>query len=377
MIRGDISGEDPALKKEVYPGRHYDKKVRDTQQKRKKPVIVILTVTFCAIVFCTSGYFVAKQAIEDYRTAKIIDQLRTTETPTDPGTEPPTIPVIQPGTEPGTSEPTDSATEPGTESTEPPTEQKTEDIKEVPTLPATERPTEKPTEPPRTYNELKNTEIHPDLVDLDNIPYLNISAEKIAELREQSSQFVCWFSFEGPTKDPVKGLPIDIPAVKTTDNSFYLDHDFNRKNSGNGWVYMDYRNKSSLLSNRNSIFYGHAKSYKMFGGLKYLNERPQWYKNGYNHFIRISTPEYDTVWQVFSWYETDIYDKYITTYFPTDQDFIDFCYERQEKNQLKGWLSEFEFDKDSHIVTLSTCKGSDKNVRVAVHAVLVKSQKRQ
>ena len=140
---------------------------------------------------------------------------------------------------------------------------------------------------------------------------------------------------------------------------------------------MDYRNKSSLLSNRNSIFYGHAKSYKMFGGLKYLNERPQWYKNGYNHFIRISTPEYDTVWQVFSWYETDIYDKYITTYFPTDQDFIDFCYERQEKNQLKGWLSEFEFDKDSHIVTLSTCKGSDKNVRVAVHAVLVKSQKRQ
>jgi len=212
--------------------------------------------------------------------------------------------------------------------------------------------------------------IRPEEIKLSTIPYLRVS--NLKKLLNTNSDTVGWIYIAG-SKEEAKGTPIDTAIVQTTDNEYYLDHTFDKKENINGWVYADYRcNMDSITSNYNTVIYGHARSYKMFGGLKELNEAVEWYSNGNNHFIKINTFNDETVWQIFSWYETDIYFDYIKTNFQDSNEFIRFAYEVQSKNQMEGVFETFEFTENDRILTLSTCKGLDRAVRIAVHAKLVK-----
>ena len=210
--------------------------------------------------------------------------------------------------------------------------------------------------------------IHPDNINLEDIAYL--SGINFKNLKEINSDTVAWICIPG--NDAITGLPVDTAVVQSTDNNYYLSHSFDKSENVNGWIYADYRNNmDQITSNYNTVIYGHARSYRMFGGLKNLNSTPEWYKNGYNHFIKITTPKDETIWQIFSWHETNVYYNYIQTEFENSQEFIDFANALQDKNELKGYFSTFEFTENSRIITLSTCKGSNPANRVAVHAVLV------
>lgn len=213
--------------------------------------------------------------------------------------------------------------------------------------------------------------IAPQDISLDEITYLK--ASNLKKLKKSiNPDCVGWFYVPG-SKSEAYGMPIDQPIVQTTDNDFYLEHSFYLDENQNGAIFFDFRNDTEYItSNYNTIVYGHARSYRMFGGLKNLNKAEKWYSNGYNHFIKINTETEETVWQIFSWYETDIYDDYIATDFSSKLDFIRFCYNLQDKNQIEGAFQVFDFDENSRILTLSTCKGTNQTVRVAVHAKLVK-----
>lgn len=208
-------------------------------------------------------------------------------------------------------------------------------------------------------------------IDPQSLPFLQ--TVNFSALRAENSDTKAWLYF--PTTADVKGLPISMPVVQTTDNSYYLNHSFDRTYSDNGWVYADYRNNmTSLKSNRNLIFYGHARSYRIFGGLKYLNTQTTWQKDGYNHFLYVNTPYEKTVWQIFSWYETSADFNYIATEFSSGDDYVSFLNTLQDKNEIPAF-ERFLFTEDCRILTLSTCKGADENMRVAVHAVLVKYER--
>jgi len=212
--------------------------------------------------------------------------------------------------------------------------------------------------------------IRPEEINIEDVSYLKVS--NLGSLTKVNSDTKGWIYVPG-SKTEAKGTPIDTAIVQTTDNEYYLTHTFDKKENINGWVYADYRcNMDSITSNYNTVIYGHARSYKMFGGLKDLDEAVEWYSNGNNHFIKINTFKDETVWQIFSWYETDIYFDYIKTDFANSTDFIRFAYEVQGKNQMTGAFETFDFDENDRILTLSTCKGFDRAVRVAVHAKLVK-----
>lgn len=66
---------------------------------------------------------------------------------------------------------------------------------------------------------------------------------------------------------------IDYPVMQTTDNEYYLKHNFNQEKDANGCIFMDY-NCDVILGNDNWILYGHhMKSGKMFAILQsYANE---------------------------------------------------------------------------------------------------------
>ncbi len=208
-------------------------------------------------------------------------------------------------------------------------------------------------------------------VDTDALSYLQTLG--FESLWEQNEDTVAWM-YWGTTTD-VKGLPFNMPVVQTENNEFYLSRSFDKSNSDNGWIYADYRcDMSDITSNRNTIIYGHARSYLMFGGLRYLNTKSKWQQDGRNHFIYINTPTERTVWQVFSWYETTTAFNYINTYFSGDAEYLEFLNTVQSKNKISAF-ERFQFTPESRILTLSTCKGSNSDVRIAIHAVLVKHER--
>lgn len=213
-------------------------------------------------------------------------------------------------------------------------------------------------------------EVSVDEISLSDISYLSINLPLAVE-KTQNADLMGWFYFCGP--ESIYGLPINTALMKTDNNEYYLTRDIYKNYNENGSVYMDYRCYSNLLNNRNTVVYGHARSYRAFGGLKYLNNAKRWYMDANNHFIKVQTGSVNTVWQVFSWYETNENADYTRVSFGSDSEFVKYAKMLQDRNQIPQ-LQKFNFTADSRIMTLSTCKGSG-NGRVAVHAVLVKYTK--
>ncbi len=219
---------------------------------------------------------------------------------------------------------------------------------------------------PRQWQKIAPTEIDP-----DKLQFLQVSG--FDKLKLQNNETVAWMYW--PTTTDVKGLPFNMPVVQTANNDFYLTHTYDKSWHANGWVYVDYRcDMEDLRANRNLIIYAHARSYQMFGGLRFLNTKTKWQEDGYNHFIYINTPTGKAIYQVFAWYETTTAHNYIDTYFSSGEEYVAFLNDLQSRNVISAF-EKFTFTPEDRIITLSTCKGTNSDVRIAVHAVLVKYEK--
>jgi len=191
-------------------------------------------------------------------------------------------------------------------------------------------------------------------------PYYKNYPKVISVLKQTNPDTVGWLT--------VKNTTVNYPVVQSSNNSYYLTHDFNRHSNTLGWIYMDYRNNAQELG-RNTIIYGHnlAKDKLMFGNLS-ATLQESWYKNEANHIITFNTEKADMQWKVFSIYKVPLTSDYLFTEFSTDEEFVSFA------NSLKS-RSVYDFgvtiNDDDKILTLSTCQNSGKN-RLVVHAVLVK-----
>ena len=205
----------------------------------------------------------------------------------------------------------------------------------------------------------------PDNRDNDYWNYIKMSLLEVDfnELLAKNSDTVGWIQ--------VKGTNINYPIVQTTDNSYYLNHAFDKTSNDAGWVFMDYRN-DAVNFNQNTILYAHSRlTGSMFGSLKNILES-SWYTNKNNHIIRLSTPTENTMWQVFSVYTIPKESYYITPSFNTLEAYSEFL------NTIKG-RSEVEFsgtvNTDDKVLTLSTCQDNFGN-RVVMHAKLIKKESR-
>ena len=205
----------------------------------------------------------------------------------------------------------------------------------------------------------------PDNRDNDYWNYIKMSLLEVDfnELLAKNPDTVGWIQ--------VKGTNINYPIVQTTDNSYYLNHAFDKTSNDAGWVFMDYRN-DAVNFNQNTIIYAHSRyNGTMFGSLKNILTS-SWYTNKDNHIIRLSTPTENTMWQVFSVYTIPKESYYITPSFNTVDSYSEFL------NTIKG-RSEVEFSAEVNtndkILTLSTCKDNFGN-RVVMHAKLIKKELR-
>lgn len=159
---------------------------------------------------------------------------------------------------------------------------------------------------------------------------------------------------------------VDYPVVQGQDNDFYLNHDFEKKNSRYGSIFMDFRNNIEELD-KNTVLYGHhMKDGMMFNNVtKYKNK--MFFEN--HPVITFNTIYQDLKWEVFSAYVTDVEFNYIKVSYESDSDFIEFLNTIQSKSMYK---KDFQFSSADKILSLSTCSYEFSNARFVVHARLIK-----
>ena len=166
---------------------------------------------------------------------------------------------------------------------------------------------------------------------------------------------------------------IDYPVMQTSDNEYYLDHNYNQEYDKNGSLFLDC-DCSAYPQSTNLIIYGHhMKSGQMFGGLqKYAKES---YAQKHS-IIRFDTIYEKGTYQVMYVFRSKVYN---------ENDIVFKYYQFIEANseeEFNSYMKEMEavslYDTGvtasfgDRILTLSTCDYSQDDGRFVVVAKKIK-----
>lgn len=217
----------------------------------------------------------------------------------------------------------------------------------------------KPSVSPRPSNSPDSGEDTADTADTDRDVYAQYLKElDFQSLTNANSDIIGWIM--------IPNTRLSYPLLQGKDNSYYLNHMYNKETGSVGSVFMDYRLPSDL-SGYNTIIYGHRmKDGSMFASLKYYLDSSYRREHPY---IYIANTEGIYQYTVFSAYEGATDGLSYQCVFDTDkekQQFIDYalkhsCYPTELPEELST--------KDSYL-TLSTCTGNGYSRRMVVQAVL-------
>ena len=175
------------------------------------------------------------------------------------------------------------------------------------------------------------------------------------KLKEKNNETVAWIK--------VNNTNVEYPVVKSTNNSFYLNHSFDKSKNSAGWIFADYKNKFDN-TDKNIVIYGHnMRDGSMFGSLKNILSS-DWYDNEENTNIVLYTEKEESIYKVFSIYKIESEDYYIKTEFSNENEFEKFI-ETLKKRSIKNF--NIDISKEDSILTLSTCANNNK-YRVVLHA---------
>ena len=184
-------------------------------------------------------------------------------------------------------------------------------------------------------------------------------------LRNTNKEIIGWIEMPGDTE-------INYPIVQAEDNDYYLHYAYNGAYNPAGSIYMDYRNKVTVSSNRHTVIYGHnmESGSPMFANLLHFKDESYW-KN--NRYINIYTDEALYTYEVFAAYETSPQQKGVENHswrmnFNQDEQvFMQWIDSVRARSDISP---KVEIESNDRVLTLSTCMNVNEN-RYVVHAVLV------
>jgi len=178
------------------------------------------------------------------------------------------------------------------------------------------------------------------------------------KLKEINKDTVGWLK--------VNGTDIEYVVVKANDNSYYLDHNVENEYNKAGWIFADYKNKLDG-TDKNIVIYGHnRRDGSMFASLKNILKE-EWYSNPENRKIIFITENEASIYEVFSIYQIEAEDYYITTDFKNEE-FLEYI-QTVKNRSIKDF--NIQVSGEDNLLTLSTC-GNDNDYRVVLHARKVK-----
>lgn len=184
-------------------------------------------------------------------------------------------------------------------------------------------------------------------------------------LYEKNKKLIGWLKID----DTI----IDYPVMQTSDNEYYLDHNFNQEYDKNGSLFLDY-NCNIYPRSTNLIIYGHhMKSGQMFGQLqKYAKE-----SYGEKHsIIQFDSIYEEAVYQVMYVFRSQVYneDDFVFKYYQfidanSEEEFNSYMEEMAELSLYDTGVTASYGDS---LLTLSTCDHSQTDGRFVVVAKRIK-----
>lgn len=177
-------------------------------------------------------------------------------------------------------------------------------------------------------------------------------------LREKNPDVVAWIRIPA-----LEG--VDYPVVMGEDNAYYVSHNWEKAESEEGAIFLDFRNQPDF-SQPHNILYGHCmKDGTMFQPLG------QWEKEsflrGNDKTVLLYLPEEVRVYEIIGSERVNALDSRVyKTDYTAGEEWADAIGET-----LKHlWYDlDTDYDGNSEILTLSTCMGGDQ--RLTVHAICV------
>ena len=185
---------------------------------------------------------------------------------------------------------------------------------------------------------------------------------ELDKLMEAYPEMVGWVYFEDGH--------ISYPIMQAENNEKYSKLDYTGEEAPTGAIFLDYRSASDF-ADANSIVYGHnMKDGTMFGSLREYRKDPDYYND--HMYFQIITPKKAYRYLIFEY--MDVPETYVLYDYVSDAA-LEFVKDA-EPVRIKSYMdSEIPVNKDSKVVTLSTCTKKD-DLQFVVLGVLVEESDR-
>ncbi len=196
---------------------------------------------------------------------------------------------------------------------------------------------------------------------------------QFAGLYDRNPEIIGWLSIPG-FADGKGELYIDYPVLQTTNNDFYLNHDFDKKEDKAGALFVDYRNKiTPTESSQNTVIYGHNMAAGTY--FSHLND----YKKRVSYVEKYRLVNFTTLYEekqyvIIGCFLTGVKQeqddipifKYHNAHnFDTDEEFNHWYNNLMFRSY---YTSDIPADKSDEYITLSTCSTELSNLRWVVVA---------
>lgn len=170
----------------------------------------------------------------------------------------------------------------------------------------------------------------------------------------------------------IPNTKINYPVVRSIeDDSYYLNHSAEKKYTSAGAIYSEMKN-SKDFSDPNTILYGHNMlNGSMFQNLHKFRRDEKFFNE--NKYIYIYTPGHILTYEICAAYRYDNRHILNSFNFNDPEVFEEYLETVRNPKSLICRTRPVELNKDSKILTLSTCIGNP-DYRYLVQGVLVKDE---
>lgn len=193
------------------------------------------------------------------------------------------------------------------------------------------------------------------------------------EVSEEASPFVVDFAALMQTNADIVGwlycedTPISYPVVKGEDNSFYLSHSYDKKESRSGAIFVDAACGNGFIE-ANTILYGHhMKDGSMFACLRNWSEQDFYEAHPQMWLL---TPEGDYRIVLFAGYTTSADSEAYTIFTGSSPELEEYLAACMEKSDFRAEV-DFPQEPGAGYVMLSTCEYAFQDARYVLHGILV------
>ena len=181
--------------------------------------------------------------------------------------------------------------------------------------------------------------------------YVNSANEE--QLKSINSDYKMWIQIENTN--------INYPVVQSSDNDYYLKHNFRKESNISGTVFVESAN--DIDNDKNIILYGHnMRNGTMFNNITNYKEESFFNEdNKINIIMNNTLYEYE----VFSAYVKNVSEVNLAIGFASEDEFINYAYNEAEESLYK---KDVDFSAEDNLITLVTCSYEFTDARTIVVA---------